>query len=713
MFNLDENDNQVWSKFGLKKAVTVPFLIALSIMFVFLPLNLVSGQVGVSIINIVPPSQSGKAGDPVRILGSVSTSNSTYKIWFGNNLVVTNTSQGYYVDSSFVVPELPAGNYTITLSGVSQNINATQTFTVLAGYSIKALVPSPPAQLQEGSNVVLSVTLTGGQSSTTYYANITVVLPAPLNTNYSRLIELSTTQTGTAHAVVTYPDVAFQPLGSNTDFTGLYRAYFNLTQLLAEDQFFVGFTDASEYHRGQSVTIRAVGYQQNQDSTITITYAKTGANVHSETVTASSEGIINAVWTVPTTALVGDYTIAITPQGTSKSIVDSQLFTVPGYPVKIHTLNLVGKLVPQILVEALDRATNAIYNGTSGDDGIASVNLESGNHMLSAFWNDVKVGETKVFINGENTFDLACELINLEIAVQDKNGISIPFVSLDITYQYVTTKEGATKNGSASGQTGISRTFSLNSTLPGISYTINASLYGVVFNTNNTVSDVPAQPTFQVIILCPSQILTLRILDYNLAAIPNARIELVEQTSGIFYAAVTDNAGTVTVEVTFGKYRLRIYANDILLSEVTVEVFSDTQTKIRCVFYNLQVSVIVVDYFRQPIPNANVMLRGPEEVPRSATTQTDGIATFGHVIGGNTQITVYLTGGENSYEAVNVQVEAPTTIEIKMGKYVLLGPFIVETSLLATLIIILATVILFFFMEVYVRKRFQPSKIES
>jgi hypothetical protein len=698
----------------LKKAVTVPFLIALSITLVFLPLNLVSGQVGVGIINIVPPSQSGKAGDSVRILGSVSTANSTYKIWFGNNLAVTNTSQGYYVDSSFAVPELPAGNYTITLSDLSQNVNDTKEFTVIAGYSIKALVPSPPAQLQEGNNVVLNVTLTGGQSSTVYYANITVVLPAPLNTNYSKLIELSTTQTGTAHAAVTYPDATFQPSGSLSVFAGLYNVYFNLTQLLAEDQFFVGFTDANKYHRGQSVIIRAVGYQQNQDSTVTITYAKTGANVHSETVTASSEGLINAAWTVPTNALVGDYTITITPQGTSKSIVDSQLFTVPGYPVKIRTLNLAGKLVPQILVEALDRATNAVYNGTSGDDGIASVNLERGNHTLSAFWNDVRVGETNFFINRENTFDLTCELINLEIAVQDKNGILIPFVSLDITYQYVTTKEGASKTGSTSGQTGLSGTFSLNSTLPKISYTINASLYGVVFNTNNNpVGDVPAQPTFQVIILCPSQILTLRILDYNLAAIPNARIELVEQISGIFYTAVTDNAGTVTVEVTFGKYRLRIYINDILLNEATVEVFSDTQTKIRCVLYNLQVSVIVVDYFRQPIPNANVMLRGPEKVPRSATTQTDGTATFGHVIGGSTQITVYLTGGENSYEAVNVQVEAPTAIEVKMGKYVLLGPFIVETSLLAILIIILATVILFFSMEVYVRKSFQPSKTES
>jgi hypothetical protein len=714
MFNLDETVNRIWSKSGLKKkAVTVPLLIALSITLVFMPLYTVSGQIGVSIVNIVPTSQSGKAGDLVRILGSINTANGTYKIWFGTNLVVTNTSQGYYVDSSFAVPELPEGNYTITLNDVTQDINDTKTFTVLASYSIKALVPSPPAQLQEGSNVVLNVTFTGGQSSTTDYVNITVMLPAPLNTNYSRLIELSTTPTGTAHVEVTYPDVAFQPSGSLTDYTGLYHVYFNLTELLAEDQIFIGLTDKSEYHRQDSVAIHAVGYHPNENSTITITYAKTSSNVYSKAVTASSEGVINATWTVPSNALIGDYNITITPQTTPKLIADSQLFTVPGYPINITTLNLANEPVPQILVEALDQATNTPYNGTSGVDGIATVNLEKGNHTIDAFWNDVKVGEISASITGEGAYNLTCTLTNLKVTVQDKNSIIIPFVSLDVTYQYVTTKEGASKTGHTSGQTGISGAFSFNSTLPGIGYTINASIYGVVFNTgNNTLSNLPAQPIFEVTILCPSRTLTLKILDYYLAVIPNARIELVEQTSGVFCGAVTNDAGTVSAEVTFGKYRLRVYMDNILLNETRIEVFSDTQSEIRCILYNLQASVIVVDYFEQPIPNANVILHGPRDT-RSATTQTDGTATFGNLIGGNMQIIAYLSGREDSYEAVNLQVEAPTAIQIKMSKYVLLGPFLIETSLFATLIIILAAVILFLSMEVYIRKRFKPSKSES
>jgi hypothetical protein len=656
------------------------------------------------------PAEFARVGDEVRVAGYIETSGGAYQVWFGDKIVVSDTAIGYSVATNFTVPYVSGGEYVITLKDVSRNVNATMPFNILEAYYINALVPSSPAQLQEGSSVVLNVTLTGAQPSTVYYANITVKLPDPLNTNYSRIVELtSLTRPGIMHAEITYPDSAlFQPSGSNTAFMGLYNVYFNLTTNAAENEFFIGLTDASQYHRGQTVSINAAGYQPSQVSEINITHAETGDSVHSETVTATSEGTINAVWAVPNNALIGDYNITITPQGTSKSIVDSQLFTVPGYPVKIRTLNLAGEPAPQILVEALDQATNTLYNGTSGDNGIVTVNLEKGNHALDAFWNGVRVGNISVSITGEDTYDLACKLTNLKITVQDKNGVLIPFVSLDIIYQYVTTKEGLSKTGQSSGQTDLSGAFTFNSTLPGIGYTINASIYGMVFNIT-TVSDTPALPTFHVTLLCPSRTLTLKIRDYNLAVIPNARIELVEQTSGIFHGAVTDNSGAVSVEVTFGKYRLRIYTDNILLNETVIEAFSDAQSEIRCILYNLQLSVVVVDYFDQPIPNVNVILHGSTDT-RSDTTKADGTATFGNLIGGDIQIIAYLTGREDSYEAMNLQVEAPTAIKIKMGKYILLGSFLIETSLLATLIIILAVVILFLSMEVYRRTRFKWGK---
>ena len=684
----------------------VILLILMSVSFLFMSPSIVLGQQAVSII-LVSPQETGVVGQEVNVQGTIETSDGEYQIWFGDKLVVSNSSEGYYVNTNFTIPELREGDYSITLRDFSKNINDTYPFTVSIAYYVEALELSSPAQLQEGSDVVLNVRATGIQSDILYYANVTVALPAPLSTRYSQVVELTVSNQAVAAGQVTYPSAAFQPEGAHTNYTGSYQVYFNETQLLgAEDQFFVGFTDLSEYHRGEAVAIQAIGYKPDENATLSIKYAETGVSVHSETVTVSRGGIINSSWTVPSDALIGDYNITITPENAAKPLPDSQIFTIPGYPVKIRTLNLAGGAVPQIEIDALDQATNKVYNSTSGSNGIASLNLEDGNHAISAFRNGVKVGEISTTVTGENTFDLKCELTNLEITVQNENGDLIPFVNLDITYQYVTTKGSLAKTGHVSGQAGLSGTFVLNSSLPRVSYIVNASLYGEAFNANNsTVTNLPAQPIYNVIILCPSRSLTLRIIDYNMAAIPDARIEMFEVTSGLFNSATTDAAGTVTVEVTFGKYKLRVYKDAILLNENVVEVFSDTKIEIRCSLYNIEISVRVVDYFEQPIPNINVRLHRSGVETLSDTTQKNGIATYSNVIGGNMQIIAYPEDVENSYQARNLQVEEPTTIQIQMSQYILFGPFLIESSALATLVIILAAVILFVSIEVFMRKR--------
>jgi LysM repeat protein len=695
-----------------EKAATVTLLMLLSVAFLFMPLSVVTGQLGVNIYLLNPESE-GVAGQNVNLQGTIDTSNGRYQIWFSDRLVLTNSSEGYYVNADFTIPPLPEGTYSITLRDVTTNENTTQDFTLKLAYYIEAQVPPSPELLQEGSSVVLNATIAGVQSGTTYHANVTVTLPAPLSTSYSRIVELSASGEETvATALVTYPAAAFQPEGSLTDYAGTYHVSFNDT--LATGQFVVGFTNSSLYHRGQTVAVNAIGYQPDENATITIVNEKTNSAVYSETVAASSEGVVSSSYTVPSDALISNYNITITPETTEKLIRDSQIFSVPGYSITVNTLNLAGEPVGQIVVEALDEATDTVYNGTSLYDGTASLKLETGNHVLTAYWNDVAVGEMNVTITGADSFDLTCRLTNLKITVKNEQGNLIPFVSLDITYQYVTTKSGTSKTGSASGETDLSGTFVLNSVLPGISYTVNASLYGVVFNTDNkTVSNVPVQPLSEVVIICPTMTLTLKIVDYNMEAIPNARIELVEISSGLFHGVVTDAAGTVTVDVTFGKYRLRVYKDEILLNSTVIEVFSDSQREVRCSLYNIQVSVMVVDYFNQPIPNMNVVFNGPGAEARSSTTQANGVTTFGGVIGGDIQIIAYPEGAESSYEAVSLSIEEPTTVEIQLAKYILIGPFLIESSALATLIVVVVAVLLFVSIEVIMRRRAKRSDRES
>jgi hypothetical protein len=690
-----------------EKAVTVTLLLLLSVSFLFMPLSVVTGQLGVNILQ-VNPEEEGIVGQTVNLQGTIDTSNGRYQIWFDETLVLTNYSDGYYVNSNFKVPQLPQGDYSITLRDVTTNANTTYDFALKLAYYIQAVTPPSPELLQEGADVTLNVTIAGVQSGTTHHANVTVELPAPLSTIYSRIVTLTASSQATvATAMVTYPGDDFQPEGSIIDYTGYYKLYFNET--LAESQFFVGFTDSKQYHRDQTVAINAIGYQPEENAEISIENDETGDEVYSETVTASSEGVVSSSWMVPSDAVIGDYNVTITADTTEKPIPDSQLFSVPGYSVTVKTLNLAGEAVPEIVVEALDQATDEVYTGTSTQSGVASLKLEAGDHVITAFWNGVKVGEMNVSITEADSFDLTCALTNIKITVKNENGNVIPFVSLDITYPYVTTKEGTSKTGSTSGETDLSGSFILNSVLPGISYTVNASLYDVVFNIDNkTVSSVPAQPTSEVAIICPSQTLTLTIIDYNMDAVSNARIEMVEVTSGLFQGAVADDAGAVTVDVTFGKYRVRVYKDEILLNSTVVEVFSDVQREIRCSLCNIQVSVVVVDYFDQPIPNMNVVIHGVGIDTRSSTTQANGEATFSGVIGGDMQVIVYPEGAENSYEAVSLRVEEPTTISLRLAKYILLGPFLVESSALATFIVILVAVLLFVSIEVYRRKRVKP-----
>ena len=695
------------------KAFAATLLVLLGVSFLFMSFPPAFGQLGINIYTVTPTQAI--AGEEINVQGTIDTSNGEYRLYLGNALVASNTSEGFYVNANFTVPELPGGDYTLILRDVARRINATSTFSIQTGYFIKAIKPSSPSQLQEGNEVALNVTVTGGNSGTTYYANVTVALPDPLLTEYSQVVILSpSSQTGTGHTQITFPSNASQPSSSNTNFTGIYKANFNKTQELAVDEFFVGFTNAAEYHRDQFVVIRAVGYQPGQSSALKIVNQASGGTVYTETVTASNGGAINASWTVPSDAAIGTYQVTITPEGTQKSIVDTQTFSVPGFPVRFRTLNLAGEIVPQIFVEATDQATGMVYSGTSGSDGLASINLEKGNHNVSAYWNDVRVGQIGVSITGESQLDLTSELTNLKITVQDKNGFLIPSVTLRISYRYTTTKDGTSRTGSASGQTDIAGNFHLNSTLPKIDYTINASVYGRVFNSaNNTFSNIPAAPTYNVIILFPSQNLTLTILDYNQEAIPNARLAMGEITSGIFYVASTDTEGSADMEVAFGVYQLRIYKDTVLLNETIIEVFSNIQTDIRCILYNLPVSVLVVDYFGQPIPNMNVVYKGPDGTTRSETTQANGIAMFNNVIGGDIQIIAYPTGLENYYEAVNLQVDSSTAVQVKMGKYILLGVFLIDISMFATLVIILVLVILFLVLELYRRRKLKPAEAKT
>jgi hypothetical protein len=669
---------------------------------------------GVEITSITPPARSGKVGDNVRVVGTINETGGEYRIWFGSYNVTPEQARatGNQVDVTFRIPPVPNANYTITLLDVHKSINATALFLVIPAYYIEAITPSPPQQLQENSTVNVLVNVTGGKANTVYYANVSVMLPSPLHINYSAMVELTnTTSTGSGYGSVTYPNqTLFQPLGSATNYTGLYQVYFNRTQGLAGDSFSVGMTDKTQYHREDVVQIRAVGFEANQTVTINVTFPQK-TKTDSFPVNASQEGIVSTTWMVPVNASMGSYNVTIYPMP-PKQMRDSQLFSIIGYEVNVYTRNLNGDVVPQIQVRALDEVNQTRTNVTSNENGLAHFQLEKGNHTFEAFWNaKVSVYQNpNVTITGNYTYDFACELTNMKITVKDKDENLIPFTPLNINYTYITTKEGKIENGSITSQTDLSGLSFINSTLSHANYTVDASRYGIVFNkNNNTIQYLPAKAWFNVTILCPTKALTLNITENHRNPLPSARVELIEQMGGISYTEVTNGTGMVARNCTFGNYIVKVYMDNILLKETSLELFNDTYREIYCQLYNLTVSVKVVDYFGQPISNAKVTWQ-LESLQDSALTKSDGSVAFNNIIGGDLQVTVYLPGQSQPFMVTTSSVDSSRTIEMKLDKYVILAGLLVETSYFVTAIIIAVTVILALSIEVYRRKRSKPQK---
>ena len=687
----------------------------MSLAVAFTPVFVVVGQsLGVRILQVLPlgttvitgqSQYNGTAGQVFSLQGSIYTSNGTYHVTLGQNLVATGTAIGYYVNATFTVPSILSGSYPLALTDVALNVTSTSAtpinFQVLRSYYIHA----NPSQTQEGSSVVLTVGVTGGTPNSPYSADVTVEIPGPLNTTYSQIVSIGTSdQAGTASGQVTYPNSSF---GNTTDYVGTYNIYFNQSASIAQSQFYVGFLDSRNYHRGDTVTISAIGYQPSQAATLSITNSNGTLLNSALQLTASADGTIKTTWPVPPNIPIGNYTATITPTGTQKAISDVETFLVPGYPVQITTVNLAGHFVPNIVVQVLDLSTGVVYSSTSSTAfGLITLYLEKSPCSLTAFWNGVNVGQTNITITGD-PITLQCKLTDLKITVQNENKIALQAVNLTITYQYQPTNGGASKTGDVSGVfTDSSGSCMLNSTLPGINYNIDASLYNRVFNSgNNTFSNLPAQAEDDIVITCPNETLTINVAGNNEAPISGANIKLVELTNGLFYTATTDTSGSATSQVTFGVYKLQIYKDDILINQTNINAFSNNQEQVLCMLYGIQVSVSVVDFFGTPISNANVTLNGPGKEQLSVVTKSNGTANFNNVIGGNLQVIAVPHGTQNIYQAVTVTVDKSTSVQIKLAGYIAVGGFLMPLSSLLTIIIILIAIVLFAMVEIYRRRK--------
>ena len=692
-------------------------LLAVTFIFtIFLPH--VTAANGVEITSVTPATQRGKVGDTVRIIGTINKTDGICRVWFTHimrsiHIMVNETSAtGNSVDVTFKVPAAPKGNYTITLQDLDNN-NATTWFYVEPDYYVKAIVlPELPRQLQESSSVTIQVNVTGGEPSTIYYANITVKPPAPRNETHWKIIPLSnTTNTGNGNATLFYPN-GF--VGTpNTNYVGAYTIAFNktATTALATGTFTIGLTNATEYHRRQSVGIKAAGYHSNESVTIKITSGEKTIDLINN-VNATEEGLVLYNWTVPTNASIGTYTINITstllpPNATRKIPSDIQNFTVPGFDINITTKNLAEEIVQGVAVKVFENG-RSVVNATSNSSGLVTMKLEIGDYTFQAFYKEVKVYECILNITDAVSLIFNCNLTNLKISVLAvKDGIEIKVPEA----QVYLTRENKTLIADING------TAVAHSLLPNASYTLNASRYGVSFNVTSfstLLVNGDAVAWYNVTFICPAHTLLVNVTNVNGEPINNAKVKVQELMGGLLYEGNTSTDGIVGFNCVFGKYRIEVFdLEGITVNETTENLFQDKNVTIRCKLWGLTVSIKIADYFGQPISNIKVTLQREGAASHSRYTQSDGIAEFDNVTGGTLQIAIYLFDQTQPYMTKVFSADSSTTVEIKLEEYVVFAGSFVETSVLITAIIIVASVIAVLLIELYRRRHFKPQPSSS
>jgi hypothetical protein len=663
------------------------------------------------IIIAMTPAE-GTVGTTVNLVGNMTTANGTFQVLWDNAVLVSNaTAVGNSVNVSFSVPPSTLGNHTVMLLDVAKKENQTTSFSVLTAYSLNVL-PSlvAPAQSQEGDSFRFSLGLTGGDNSTVNAANFTV--RASSNVLYTNLSNVMVRNDGNGTLILNYPaDFAG---GANTNLTGVYNVAFNDT--VATGAFYVGLTNQSAYHRNQALDIKAV-YVAGENVSLSLT--GTGLN-HSENVTADDKGVVHYVnSTILSSASANStstYTVNLTSVSgpTIKSPADVQNFTVPGFAVNITARNLAGEPVPNVGITVFENLS-AVSSMTTDSNGLVTTLLEVGSYFSNSSFGDQELGELSMIVNETSTvFDISCNLTDLMITVADEDGVLVPNVGL---YLYEENQPLAALQLNA---TDINGTAIAHSILPllnkaPIDYALNASRYGTVFNTTRHL-ELPVAPVaawFNMTVIVPKMNLQVNVTDGSLQPIGNATVTAMENEGGVFYSNATSADGTVTLRCTFGQYLVRVYADGIEINETAVNL-NDTivSTAIICALYGLDVSVMVSDYFGQPIPNLTVILQGTG-YQHSIISGSNGLAVFRNVVGGQLQFTVYSGGQSNQLAVETVYVSNSTTIGITVGKYFVLGGMLVEIGPFVTVTIIVLSVVFVLLLEVHRQRRLKRKKSEG
>jgi hypothetical protein len=203
-----------------------------------------------------------------------------------------------------------------------------------------------PATASEGNTISLVLSVTGAVPNSLYQFRFFVTNPA--GRTVQSVVENYTTapNQNSFTMVVVYPSPALQ--GSNT-LIGQYNA--KVDELwptaapgVAGTSFFLSITDSSSYQRTQTIIIQASGYNASESVTVTIRTQTTSTLVFSQTLAATSGGIVATSWKIPVNATIDTYVVALTGTSTVKNPIDSQRVSVGRAVIIINSITSVKSI---------------------------------------------------------------------------------------------------------------------------------------------------------------------------------------------------------------------------------------------------------------------------------------------------------------------------------------------------------------------------------
>jgi hypothetical protein len=288
---------------------------------------------------------SGTVGTEVRLTGTIDTQGGTYTILFdvdddgtAETTVKTGSApaNSYNVNTTFVVPSCVGNDagrdHKVTLEDDATENTHNATFTVDTSREIIV-----PEYAQEGDEVALNMSVTGGLANTV--CNFTVMVTDPAGTesnNYN--VSFTTDANGFGYNITNFP-TDFST-GATSNFTGTYTLVANRTLPgnivnAATASFDIGLTNASTYERFETVNVKTSGWIPNQNLTVTIKNPSM-QNVSVWDPVNATDGTWTGDWTIPWDASAGIYTVeVVNATGDGKAVDSIQTFTVSSVPLTV------------------------------------------------------------------------------------------------------------------------------------------------------------------------------------------------------------------------------------------------------------------------------------------------------------------------------------------------------------------------------------------